>query len=607
MEKTEVKYSKIFIRVIEILCIAVVLASVLITVANYLPLNEKNKINTFIQLSEEGYFPEVPTTSGEHEDFHSMNPTTLELATDNLMIKMALYEGEGKGIQQAFRCYSTQYEEEYSRYWHGYVVVLRPLLYFFNYYEIRIINSFLQMLLFFAVASMVYKKKGLKYALAIGISYFLLMPLALGQCLQYTWMFYVIFGALFVYLRFSKYWDQNENYIYLFLLVGAITNFLDLLTYPLVGWGLLITWFILLKENEGKVGSHFIKVVVSGLAWIAGYAGMWIGKWFVGSIVLRENLFRKAISEAFLWTVNEGEDAITLQDRFRAIFINWKMYSYHLYYIVLTICLAYVVVKGLQGLKKDSRIPALLLIWVSSVVWYFVLAGHSLMHHLFAHRTYGVSVAAFLGIALLSSEETKKKIKLNIIPTLGIMGLISVFLMLQLKDKYEVKNWDYSVQKIKLVDSASFGFVPEFGRLNEIRLGLTAEEGTDGYCEVRLMKGEIIIDEIGLPITEDWKKQMLTDIPVDWKLKAKEEYMISVEPYLNNGDVYMYITTDGNMPLAELKETVIDGQLGNGQTLVHMTYYCRPIGKSACIFWSETIFAICFMIFAASKSLIKEK
>ena len=65
----------------------------------------------------------APSIQGEFGDFHSEKPTVLELATDALMLKMALYEGEG--IEQAFRCYSEQFEEEYSRYWHGYVVILR--------------------------------------------------------------------------------------------------------------------------------------------------------------------------------------------------------------------------------------------------------------------------------------------------------------------------------------------------------------------------------------------------------------------------------------------------------------------------------------------------
>ena len=85
---------------------------------------------------------------------------------------------------------------------------------------------------------------------------------------------------------------------------------------------------------------------------------MWIGKWVMGSLVLGENLFSKAMSEALLWTVNEGENAITIQDRLKGIFINWKMYDYKIYIIILCAWLFYwIMYEIIRGTRKMQKYP----------------------------------------------------------------------------------------------------------------------------------------------------------------------------------------------------------------------------------------------------------
>ena len=113
--KTWMKNRKILGQSLLLLLAFVIAGSVLITIANYIPINAEIREASLAQLGGEGEFPAVPSMEGGYGDFHSTDPTTLELATDALMVKMALYEGEDAGLRQAFRCYSTQYEAEYSR------------------------------------------------------------------------------------------------------------------------------------------------------------------------------------------------------------------------------------------------------------------------------------------------------------------------------------------------------------------------------------------------------------------------------------------------------------------------------------------------------------
>lgn len=50
--------------------------------------------------------------------------------------------------------------QDYPRYWHGYLTVLKPLSIFFTYREIRYINMFIVNILLAAVAIMLYKHTG---------------------------------------------------------------------------------------------------------------------------------------------------------------------------------------------------------------------------------------------------------------------------------------------------------------------------------------------------------------------------------------------------------------------------------------------------------------
>ena len=109
-----------------------------------------------------------------------------------------------------------------------------------------------------------------------------------------------------------------------------------------------------------------------------------------------------------MWTVDEGENAMTLSDRFGTLVLNWEMYAYKLYFIVLIMWMLYVVIRGILRCVKDPRIPALFLIGVSSIVWYIILAGHTNTHHIFIHGIQGTSIAAFLGIALVSFKDKFK-------------------------------------------------------------------------------------------------------------------------------------------------------------------------------------------------------
>lgn len=84
-----------------------------------------------------------------------------------------------------------------------------------------------------------------------------------------------------------------------------LTSFLDLLTYPLYTWAFPLLLLILLSEDGQKALNYVKTVVVSGLGWILGYAGMWFGKWALAGWIVHRNVIQEAWKEVLFRSGSE--------------------------------------------------------------------------------------------------------------------------------------------------------------------------------------------------------------------------------------------------------------------------------------------------------------
>lgn len=98
--------------------------------------------------------------------------------------------------------YFTSY---YSRYWHGYQVVLKPMLMLFTLSSIRLINFIAQTGLAFAVMGILIVKKRGELAIPFFAAWVCLMPFTVYLSLQYSSTFYVTMGlSLLVVILYDK-------------------------------------------------------------------------------------------------------------------------------------------------------------------------------------------------------------------------------------------------------------------------------------------------------------------------------------------------------------------------------------------------------------------
>lgn len=579
---------KKMLKTMGIMIVGVCMGGILLTLAFLIPVNEGNRSASYDLIGSEGWYPALPRVSASYDTFfYSYMPGVLDGGTDRLMLETAMEPTETNALRAAMDM------NEYEYYWHGYVAVLRPLLFFFDYGEIRVLNGMGQLLLVFFLGLILWRKKGVQYALLELTSYFLLMAMAMPFALQYTWVFYIAMGSTLYLVSGSN--DKKEikgiKLYWAFLLTGMLTSFFDLLTYPLYTWGIPIIWWLLLQEPAQEWLYYVKQVVYTGLWWILGYAGMWAGKSCLGSLVLGRDIFAKALG-AVLHRSGTGEEQLGFTERLEAAYWNWKHYEYKVFVLVLAIWLLYFVIRALRnGVAMQPQGKALALAGISSVAWYFVLANHTREHHCFTYRIYSVAVLAVLAILLCSvraGEWQGMKKSLRLFGVFGCLGIMACVLPFFAREDVTVINGDREFRRVEIQEGklCEMSFSPSFPFIKSLGICMDTD-AREGVCKIVILDGEKTMYEEEIPLNA-YDDVTYAFIPVDWKLKKQKEYRMCLSVENADAEAALLVTCNQDMPLSEYGEVQVGGTVYDGQILSGVTYSYRPLSHFTLAFLAMT-------------------
>lgn len=587
------------LKVLAMIVAGVLLGAILITLVYCIPVNQTNAQKSIDSLEGEGWYPSATQLKSSLDTyFHSYLPGVLDGATDGLMLEKATRQIEGNPLWEAMNM------EGYTYYWHGYVVILRVLLLFMDYEQFRFLNCILQLMMMFFVAHFIWEKKGQRYALALLTSYFLMMPMAMFLSLQFSWIFYIAM-ALSLLICYRHTWFTEKRIPYIFVIAGMLTSFLDLLTYPLYTWAFPLLLLILLSEDGQKALNYVKTVVVSGLGWILGYAGMWFGKWALAGWIVHRNVIQEAWKEVLFRS--GSEESLNLIARLEALYDNWKHYEYPLYTALLAIWLTWFIYKSLNGktqIVRQEKNGAYLLITLSSFVWYFVLANHTLGHHFFTYRIWGVAITGilflFCGSIAICKDNCSGRDRIYTFCKWGILCILAVMLTLTAREDVSVLNGNVEYQEIELPKGEQIEeeFLPSFPRVKNFAMGIRTES-VKGQCIIEIRDDEKTLYEL------NWKLAELADteyvqVPVDWNFKRDSNYRIVIHLEENEGPVYLRFTKDNVNPMLELGVAKIGGDIISGQLTSGIVYSYRPLSKYTLLFltisWLGLLTALSFEV-----------
>lgn len=144
--------------------------------------------------------------------------------------------------------------------------------------------------------------------------------------------------------------------------------------------------------------SSILKVIKFGMAWVFGYAGMWAGKWGIGSLLLKKNIINDAVA-----TILNRTSSSTSQVSFNRKEVLLKnmsaMFESPIKYIFLIsglILLIFLFMIMLQIKKLYLKNFHFWLIAIMPFIWYLILGNHSYIHFWFTYRELSMFIFAIL-------------------------------------------------------------------------------------------------------------------------------------------------------------------------------------------------------------------
>lgn len=289
---------------------------------------------------------------------------------------------------------------EYARYWHGYLVFLRPLLLIFSYEQINILIFVLVMILLFLNFYYIKNKIGLKVAIGFALSYVLVDGLFITMSLNEVTCFIIsLISCLYILIQYDKIKDINK----VFFVIGALTNFFDLLTNPIVTYGMPIIIYMLIKSSKENLKfKEILKLYfTTSIMWGLGYGLTWATKWIITDLILDRGIIKNALEQISYRTSGESYSIKILIKKLLKYFSKTIVIVTGIITVIL--CFNIKNIKNLKHIKilnvLKSMIPFIIAIFIP-IVWYIVLLNHSCVHAFFTYRNLIVSIFAIFVCAI---------------------------------------------------------------------------------------------------------------------------------------------------------------------------------------------------------------
>lgn len=294
---------------------------------------------------------------------------------------------------------SEMHLREYSRYWHGYLLYVKPLLLLISWEQLVWLEFVLELVLLAAVAVLAFRKKcpGVAAAVAAGLLFMkpelMMASLTMSVCL-------IIMLAAVIFLLVRGEWLREKGYFpEFFLCIGILTAYFDFLTYPVATLGFPLCVYFLISERE-RVFPAVRRIVGYSFSWGVGYAGMWASKWVIADVTLGTGTIRDA-----LWNVLGRTEAIGGRPRLNGgryvISLNFQEYDSRFYAIAAGVLALAALLALVWALYRKLPVRLLLETMLPYVIiaaipfaWIVVVQHHSALHARFTFRILGVAAMA---------------------------------------------------------------------------------------------------------------------------------------------------------------------------------------------------------------------
>ncbi|HAU98683.1 MAG: hypothetical protein UX04_C0002G0276 [Microgenomates group bacterium GW2011_GWF2_45_18] len=317
-------------------------------------------------------------------------------------IRTIQHDGDEKAEDQALNLEkigqkSGVHETVYERYWHGYLIFLRPLLTIGSYAHVRVVWSIALYILAGLVFVEMRKRVGIRAAFAFLIGLIAVDFFWIGESLQLSNVFMTGMIGSYILLK-NQHWSFSSTLIFFFIM-GGVTSYIDFLSAPLVGLSLLL--FIAVERIRGKLVQ---KVALLAFFWMVGYSSLWASKWFLAEFTY----VRGAITSGYTKVEDRMMSPVDAEfSRVVAVkrnFLQFRGYDKRNKFALLYLGIGYSIFMLRYLTFRSARFERVIIflgLGFLPYAWYFFAAEHSYIHVLFTYRNQLMTVISFF---LLSCE-----------------------------------------------------------------------------------------------------------------------------------------------------------------------------------------------------------
>lgn len=370
-----------------------------------------------VTLYKEGLYP---------TKFGSSTRCTLDNFTDALMIQNAIHPSSGRTLEDVLLANHMAYSDvmipvddlmtetstplpkegtpsEYMRYWHGYLLFLKPLLLVMDYSGIRILNLMLQTGLFILLLFLIKRRRLANFLIPFLASWLAISPWILPFSMQLSTVYYIALAGTNIMLLL---WNKIKNNIYIyFLILGLLTSYFDYLTWPLITLGLPLIFYLLMEQLDLKksLRTTCIDTGLLCINWGIGYGCMWAMKWVITELVLHNGALTQAFGAAVYRSSSESDVPGSWLSTSMVWEQNVQCTFYPLFLLVLAACILFLAVRLFRRSSRQIQVKLqlhcvlpFLFTAVLPFLWYSVLKNHSYVHASLTFRSLWLSYLSVL-------------------------------------------------------------------------------------------------------------------------------------------------------------------------------------------------------------------
>ena len=302
-------------------------------------------------------------------------------------------------------------EISYSRYWMGFRLFVRPLLMVFSYFEMRKLVAAIFFALLVLAVVVISKKVNTKTAVCFGLAIIPCNPAIISHSLQFSCTFLLAF-LFVIYVCMSE--NASNNILPLFCTFGALTQFFDFYTTPLVTYGFPV---LIMLSMDVTAKNKLLTAIKTFFTWTYGYVGIWVVKLLFTTLFTDSNGFADGFSkfaERTGITIQEGtEKYYNVSGAFKAVLntvLPGGLGKIILCLFALIVCVSIITIFFKRKLNCALNDIVPFVVALIPIIWFGCSAQPTYIHAWFQYRSLAVTFFGVFLTAIFAAELLKRRL-----------------------------------------------------------------------------------------------------------------------------------------------------------------------------------------------------